>query len=221
MKEQAETLENYKPEFEDIANSLESSDDDVRAAVSGVVSGEMRFWPEKITALIGGKHPSRDSFLKGVSYVIGGYLHLAREGASLMFKEKRLEAEKKTCALLAPVAQELVALRKSDNELRGKEILKLRAECVEEIQKVKEKFSSLIKGVEDRDKSNAMMGIIKTEDKIKRAYDGACRTIHEEECKLLSKIDEIASSREEWNSSDRKSRRLNRSNGFSKKNDDA
>jgi hypothetical protein len=194
------------------AKPKQPTKEDVRAAVAGVVLVEMKFWPEPVVSLIGEEHPNKESFLKGVAYVIGGYMHFARKSLEELVKRRKKKAENKTCRLLSPVASELQSRRSaflksvdrivSDLEQRRKKELE---EAEKAINKL---FDKLILEVKSQKLPDRVLELVKQEAKIKGAYEGACSTIDAEAAKIREQIEEIEEAKESWDSKKRKARRL-------------
>ena len=190
----------------------EPSKEDIQAAVAGVVLAEMKFWPEQIVALIGEQHPNKESFLKGVAYVIGGYMHFARKALGHLVEHRKKSAEKKTCELLSPVTVELEQIRKEFREQQSADVAKLREERDEELKAaaaaINEKFEKLISEVNAREISDRGKELIARDAEVKDAFTSACATIDKEAKVLSDQITEIEEASENWNSKKRRARRL-------------
>lgn len=228
METQAEMTDERRAEIEKIAANLEAkldpkeadkakkskkkakepSKEDIQAAVAGVVLAEMKFWPEQIVSLIGEQHPNKESFLKGVAYVIGGYMHFARKALEELVKLRKKEAELKTCGLLSPVTKELQDLRAAFNKAVEDQIADLEKKRKRAINAINAKYDRLVADVKDTDPPERMVELDEREETIKSAYEGACGTIDKEAKAVSSQIQEIEEAAENWNSKERKARRM-------------
>lgn len=190
----------------------EPTKEDIQAAVAGVVLAEMKFWPEEVISLIGEQHPNKESFIRGVAYVIGGYMHFARKALDQLVKNRKKEAERKTCELLSPVTCELEKIRSEFISAREAEIKSLRRRRDEELKAayaaITEKYDELIKEASETEFPDRGKELLENEAAIKGAFEGACVTIDKEAKVLRDEIQEIEDAREDWNSKKRRSRRL-------------
>lgn len=189
----------------------EPSKEDIRAAVAGVVLAEMKLWPEAIVALIGEQHPNKESFLKGVAYVIGGYMHFARKGLEKLTNDRKRAAEQKTCGLLSPVTNELTTIRTDWQKVRTEAVAKLKREREAELKAAAEAINAKYDEKEAEVTSQPFpergTELIEREAEIKTAYNNACVTLDAEAKELRTQIEEIEEARENWNSKKRKARR--------------
>jgi hypothetical protein len=189
----------------------EPTKEDIQAAVAGVVLAEMKFWPEQVVALVGEQHPNKDSFLKGVAYVIGGYMHFARKALDHVVAKRKREAELKTCGLLSPITQELRSLREEHNKARDTAVADLqkeRREKLEEARKaINEEYDAKIAEAQAVELPSRAKDLMEQEATIHGAYEGACATIDKEAKALRDQIQEIEDAKEDWNSKKRKARR--------------
>lgn len=186
--------------------------EEISAAVAGVVLAEMKFWPEEVVALIGEQHPNKESFTKGVSYVIGAYMHFARKALEMRRANRKREAELKTAKLLGPVATELQQLQKERKESIEQAVKDLEAERKKRLQAAKEEinreFNAKIAEVTGQEPSEEIQKLSGRETLIKEAFEGACGKIDIEAKNLLEMVEAIDSIKEDWNSKSRKARRL-------------
>jgi hypothetical protein len=231
VEQQAETTDKRRAEIEEIAAGLEAkpepekgkkakakkktkepSKEDVQAAVAGVVLAEMKFWPEQVVALIGEQHPNKESFFKGVAYVIGGYMHFARKGLEALVKSRKKDAEQKTCKLLSPVTRDLMEIRTEWQKERTEAIAELKRQREAELKAASEAINAKYDEKEAELTSQPFpeegAALIEREETIKSAYTGACSTIDAEAAELRTQIEEIEEAREDWNSKKRRARRL-------------
>lgn len=204
-----------KPEKKDKKDKKESkapSKDDVMSAVAGVVLAEMKFWPEEVVALIGDQHPNKDSFLKGVAYVIGAYMHFASEALRFRRDKRKREAEVKTAKLLGPVATELQELQAQYKASIEQAVRDLEAERKKRLQKVTETvnrmFNRKIAEARSVEVPESITKLIGRDALIKEAFDGACSTIDKETEALMQQIKAIDEQKDDWGSKGRKARRL-------------
>jgi hypothetical protein len=190
----------------------EPSKEEIQSAVAGVVLAEMKFWPESIVSLIGEQHPNKESFLKGVAYVIGGYMHFARKALEGLVTSRKKEAEQKTCGLLTPVINELTGIRTEWQKGRTDAIGELKRQRAAELKAAKDainkKYDEKEAEVTSQPFPERGQELIEREATIKSAFEGACGTIDAEAKELRTQIEEIEEARDSWNSKKRKARRL-------------
>ena len=230
METQAEMTNEQRAEIEKIAaipdtkagsekdkkaeseNKKEPSKEEIRAAVAGVVLAEMKSWPESVVALVGEQHPNKESFLKGVAYIIGCYMHFACKGLEKLAKRRKEDAEQKTCGLLSPVAVELEGLRSVFFAGQERDIadLKKRREVArkEADRAVRNSFEKQISAVEARELPDRGIELIKREANAKEAFRNACEIIDAEAMELKSQILDIEEARGQWSSEERRAKRL-------------
>jgi hypothetical protein len=213
---------------EEIASALESKDDkkktngkkkkkkpsksEIASAIAGVVLAEMELWPEKVVELIGKSHPNKDSFLKGVAYVIGGYMHFAREGLDALVKNRKKEAELKTCGLLSSITKEIKELRKTFRHSQKQALLviaKKRKQEIEEARRaINEKYNKMVAEIEKDADCPRTIELQERSDKITTAFENACATIDKEAKAVRDSIALIEESSADWNSDERRAARL-------------
>lgn len=230
MESQAEMTNKQRAEIEEIAAGVDAKPDlkkdkkpkgkgekeiskeEIQAAVAGVVLAEMKLWPEAVVALVGEQHPNKNSFFKGVVYVVGGYMHLARKGLHELVKRRKKDAEQKTCGLLSPVSKELTALRGAFEKARDCALSDLEGRRREKLNRAKriinQRFEKRISEVKARKLPDRAVELIVREATIKSAFVGACRTIDVEAKELETQIKEIEEARDDWSSKKRRAKRL-------------
>jgi len=188
------------------------TDKDIEAAVASVVLAEMKFWSERVVSLIGENHPNKGSFLRGVPYVIGAYMHLAREELKKVFSRRRRKIELRTVGLLGPLTAKRESIAVIFNRAREQVIRDLNEERKKEIEKAKKeinaRYEKMISRARSADPPDGVIEISKEEAEIKQAYDDACRKVRVEEKKLLRVIETIEAEASDWDSKDRRKRRL-------------
>jgi hypothetical protein len=188
--------------------------EEITSAVAGVVLAEMKHWPDEVLTLIGDQHPNKESFIKGVPYVIGAYMHLARRTLELRRANRKREAEIKTAKLLGPVATELQELQRQRKEAMEQAVKDLEAERKKRLQEAKEEinreYNAKISAVTGEQPSEQIQKLSGRETLIKEAFEGACGKIDIEAKGLLEQVQAIEDVKDDWNSESRKARRLSK-----------
>lgn len=187
---------------------------EITSAVAGVVLAEMKHWPDEVLALIGDQHPNKESFIKGVSYVIGAYMHFARTALEVRRAKRKREAELKTAKLLGPVATELQGLQRQRKEAMEQAVKDLEAERKKRLQEAKEEinreFNAKVTAVTSEEPSEQIQRLSGRELLIKEAFEGASAKIDIEAKGLLEQVQAIEDVKDDWNSESRKARRLSK-----------
>lgn len=238
MESQTTTTE-FDPKFEEVALNLENkknkndegdktkkgktkkgkgkkaepTDEEIMAAIAGVVLREMSFWPESVVRLIGDKHPTKESFLLGVPYIIGCYMHLALESLKKEFKRRRKEVELRAVKLLGPLTirrEEIAQIYRRAQEQVIRDLSKERKKEIEKAKKeINARYEKMISKVRASDPPDDVILLAKEEAKVKEAYDGAKAKLDAEMSSIREAIEEIDVSKGSWNDKDRRDRRLN------------
>lgn len=187
------------------------SPEEISAAVASIVLAELEMWPAEVVSLIGEDHPNRDSFVRGVSYVIGAYMAIARRKLDRQVYDKIRMKEVETAKALGPVTAKLSEIRKRHEQYKQRAADHLRQErdraLKEAVSRIKkefaEKIDTVLKGPPPIDYDEVAAQDVEIRDAFQEFKD----VVNFEAAPMYEIIDLIDAEKEDWNSSKRKKRR--------------
>lgn len=191
--------------------AAEPTPEQLKAAVAAVVLAELEMWPGDIQALIGEDHPNQDSFVKGVDYVIGAYMHIARRNLDKQIKDSIRVCGVEIARRMGPLVSEAKKLKalfdtrcwaeQVDIAKRRQEALKLAAE------EINAQFDAVQKIAEARLPPEELTSAAEAVKNLDLEYDGEVQAVESTADITKAFIAEIEESSSKWNSKKRKARR--------------
>ena len=187
---------------------------DVRAAVAAVVLAELETWPEEVQSLIGGQHPSKESFIKGVPYIIGAYMHIAEKGLKDKVRDQLREAELKTVKKLSSLAKEISSLKEEHRHRCTTSTHALAAERDKKLRESKKiiqrEYESKIAKARNLKLPKILEDLESREKDIKKVFETYEGLIEVDAIKLSDLIKAVAETKNGWDSKSRREERCKR-----------
>jgi hypothetical protein len=210
MQKQDQTQSEEKPKVKK-EKEKPPTKEELRAAVASVVLTELEMWPQAIQVLIGEDHPNEESFDRGVPYIIGAYMNIARKKAVANFDRQETEIGKAAAIEIGPVAVQLQDRMKEIRASQEQQIEKLNkeeklkiSEAVSAIQQEYEQMRSMVRAEENPDDVKALCF---EKGKLEAEHDQEVKAVRVKRSLLMKKIEVIEDSSGDWNSKGRKARR--------------
>ena len=186
--------------------------EEVRSAVAAVVLAELEMWPEEIQSLIGDKHPQKESFEKGVQYIIGAYMKIAADSLKERVRSQIREAEVKAAKELGPLSAKISELRTGHREGINQAVHSLEVERARKLKEARDSINREYQGKIAKAKNTPipeeLPELEKQDSDIKEAFELYELEVKEDGKRLREQIDAIDSIKEKWNSKNRKAKRL-------------
>jgi hypothetical protein len=191
--------------------------EEIMAAVAAVVLAEFEQWPEEVQSLIGEAHPNKDSFLKGVSYIIGAYMSIAREELQELVKKKHREIELDVIKEMGPISNVLKSLREGHRDSVSQAVRDLELERDRKLKEAREAIRREYEGKIAKAKNTPIPQEIEElaakERALKDSLDGMLDEVSKHAASIMADIVKIDEAKDGWNSKSRRKRRLERKAG--------
>ena len=189
----------------------EPTPEQLKAAVAAVVLSELEMWPEEIQALIGVDHPNKDSFTKGVEYVIGAYMHIARRNLDRQIRDSVKSYGVEIAKKMGPVVAEAKSLRScfdADCAVEQTKIARRRREAlILAAKEINAEFDALQKEAEGRQPPEDLVRAQEAIKNLELEYEGEVQAIESTSDITREAISVIEEGSKSWNSKSRKARR--------------
>lgn len=118
------------------------------AAVAKTILGHLENWPSAFTELLGDEHPSKDSFVNGVPYILRAYATIASHNAKKRLHDDSRKDELQAVGEIGPLATRIGKMRRSLQKSIELEILRLREQrgklIVAETKRIKKDVDNAI-----------------------------------------------------------------------------
>jgi hypothetical protein len=187
------------------------TDDQIRVAVAGVVLAEFEMWPEELQALVGEDHPQKDSFIKGVPYVIGAYMQIARTSLKRGAQARVKEIELATARSMGPLSLEIKARRKEFLLSQQQSLADCNRQEQEEAAKaaaeISAKYQTRRTEIANAEEPEDLQDLRSDQRVFEENFDRIVAGIDRHVEMMTSMINDVDQLKDDWNSKRRKGRR--------------
>lgn len=187
------------------------SKEEIQAAVAAVVLAECEMWPEKLQALIGEDHPNKESFIKGVPYVIGAYMEIARQKLRAQIgqavKQKGVETAKK----MSPMVRRRKELIHQISESRQERLAACnrgeQREAREAARAIAAKWRAKRQEILDEVDPDEVQDLQLEIGVVEEEYEKFCNDLQVDEAVMMKMISAVDESKDDWADKARSERR--------------
>jgi hypothetical protein len=152
-------------------------------------------WPEEIQALIGTDQPNKDSFVHGINYVVGAYLHRAQQVLRKQTAEGIRAKELEVARLMGPLSDQAGRLRRTQQKVNEDEIARLKAEKESKIREataaISREYNERIRKIQYGNNGEALEAVLEQSKKLEQEYQQVKTDLTENEELLLSVIADL------------------------------
>ena len=201
------------------AKKDQPSPEEIKAAVAKIVLAELDTWPEEVLALIGEDHPNEESFVKGVPYVIGAYMHKARKALEAKTKKQIRDAELEAATQMSEPANKTATLRQEFNSWKDAQLEGLERERKRRIFEarlaINQELEHRRKELLEHDVPDALADAENKLAIIRTTFEANRDSIQDLHDQALDSIIAIDQAKDDWNSKSRKAARKGNGDGNS------
>ena len=187
------------------------SKEEIQAAVAAVVLAECEMWPEELQALIGADHPNKESFIKGVPYVIGAYMEIARQKLQAQIKQAVKQKEVETAKKMSPIVQRRRELVRQISESRQERLAACnreeQREAKEAAQAIAAKWRAKRQEILDEVDPDEVQDLQLEIGVVEEECEKFCNDLRVDEAVMMKMISAVDESKDDWAGKARSERR--------------